>query len=96
MTEGLFWSTYDESLSFLKHHKLIKDDNTHRQNPYSEECKEYSKGTDYKEIYQKMVDSRDYDILLFDDSIFQMSFTNGESRMMYIQNPLYFITFESF
>lgn len=96
MTEGLFWSSYDEMLQLLRHKKLLKDDNTHRWQPYSDECKEYSKGTDYKEIYQKMVDLRDYDILLYDDSMLQMCLTNGESRLVYIQNPLYFITFETY
>lgn len=96
MTEGLFWDSFNESIIFLNQKKLLKEDNSHKWSPYSEDCKEYSKGTDYKEIYQKMVDNRDYDILLFDDSMLQMNFTNGESRLVYIQNPLYFITFETF
>lgn len=96
MTEGLFWDSFNESLIFLNQKHLLKEENAHKWNPYSDECKEYSKGTDYKEIYQKMVDNRDYDILLFDDSMLQMSFTNGESRLVYIQNPLYYITFESY
>ncbi len=96
MTEGVFWNSFNESLTFLNQKNLLKEDNIHKWNPYSEECKEYSKGTDYREIYQKMVDHRDYDILLFDDSMFQMSLTNGESRLVYIQNPLYFISFENY
>lgn len=96
MTEGLFWSCYDDVLIFLRRHNLIKEDNTHRGIPYSVECKEYSRGSDYKEIYQNMVDHRDYDILMFDDSMLQMSLTNGESRLLFIQNPQYFITFENY
>lgn len=96
MTEGLFWSSFKECLSFLNQKNLLKEENMHKWNPYSEECKEYSKGTDYIELYQKMVDHRDYDILLFDDSMLQMSLSNGESRFVYIQNPLFFITFENY
>lgn len=96
MTDGLFWSSYDETVSFLNQKNLLKEVNSHKWNPYSEECKEYSRGNDYIDIYQKMVDHRDYDILLFDDSMFQMSFTEGESRLLFIQNPLYFMTFEAF
>lgn len=96
MTEGLFWKSFDEALIFLNQKELLKEDNIHRWNPYSEECTEYSRGTDYKVIYQKMADNRDYDILLFDDSMLQMSLTNGESRLLYIQNPLCFISFEDY
>jgi len=96
MNEGVFWSSYTESVKFLKDLDILKENNTHKRVSYSPGCAEYSRGTDYKELYQNLVDNRDYDLLLKDDSMFQMSISGGESRMMFIQNPLYYISFDIF
>ena len=96
MTEGAFWVSYVKSVKLLKELSLLKENNSHKDIPYSVDCKEYSRGTNYKTIHQQLVDNRDYDILLFDDSMLQMSISGGESRLLFIQNPLFFITFEQF
>lgn len=96
MNEGTFWTLYTESVRFLKKLDLLKEENVHKRVPYSQGCAEYSRGKDYKSLYQNLVDNRDYDILLKDDSMLQMSFNSGESRLMFIQNPLMHISFESF
>ncbi len=96
MNEGIFWTSYTESVRFLKKLDLLKEENVHKRVPYSQGCAEYSRGKDYKSLYQNLVDNRDYDILLKDDSMLQMSLNNGESRLMFIQNPLMHISFETF
>lgn len=96
MTEGTFWSSYTCAVKLLKDLVFIKENNSHKRIPYSTSCTDFSRGGDYKDLYQNLVDNRDYDILLKDDSIMQMSFHNGESRLMFIQNPQEFITFEDF
>jgi len=96
MNEGAFWSSFTDTVRLLKKLSLLKEENVHKRIPYSQGCAEYSRGKDYKELYQNLVDNRDYDILLKDDSMLQMSINNGESRLMFIQNPLIHISFESF
>lgn len=96
MSEGSFWCSFDECVSLLRTLRLFKEDNRHQGWPYSDGCKEYSRSGEYKEIYQQMVDLRDYDLLLCDDSMFQLSISSGESRLLYIQNPLEHLTFENF
>lgn len=96
MTEGAFWSSYSESINLLKDLNLYKNDNSHKGRSYSFVCRDYSRDNDYKALYQQLVDNLDYDILLYDDSMIQMSYEKGEYRLMYIQNPLEFITFEAF
>ena len=96
MNDGTFWSSFTASVRFLKKLDLLKDNNAHKRIPYSEGCAEYSRGKNYQEVYQNLVDNRDYDILLKDDSMFQMNLSNGESRLVFIQNPLKYISFETF
>ena len=85
MNEGAFWSSYTEAIRLLKELKLLKEDNVHKRIPYSPGCSTYSRGKEYREIYQNLVDFRDYDLLLKDDSMFQMSYGSGEIRLLFIQ-----------
>lgn len=96
MTEGAFWSSFSQSICLLKKVNLYKQENSHKRIPYSSDCKSYSRGKDYKTLYQELVDHRDYDILLFDDSMLQMNYEDGEYRLVFIQNPLEYISFETF
>lgn len=96
MTVGAFWNSYDEAISLLKDLNLLKEDNRHKDGEYSKECKDYSRSTEYRELYQKLIDNRDFDIQLCDDSLLQLSISNGESRLLYIQNPLSYMSFEEF
>lgn len=96
MTEGAFWSSFSQSISLLKKLRIYKQENSHKRISYSEDCKVYSRGKDYRMLYQQLVDNQDYDILLYDDSMLQMSYENGEYRLLFIQNPLQYISFEEF
>lgn len=95
MTSGAFWSSYTDSIRLLKNLDLLKEENIHK-NSYSSTCSVYSRSKEYKEIYQNLVDYRDYDVLLKDDSMFQMNYQNGEYRLVFIQNPSKFMDFETF
>lgn len=96
MNAGTFWSSYTCSVKLLKDLDFLKENNSHKRVPYSPDCPDYSRGGDYKELYQNLVDNRDYDVLLGDDSIMQMRFSQGESRLLFIQNPQKFISFEEY
>ena len=95
MTEGAFATSYTESIRLLKDLNLLKEENVHNRS-YSDACPMYSRSKEYKVIYQNLVDYRDYDVLLKDDSMFQMSYQSGEYRLMFIQNPLEYMSFETF
>lgn len=96
MTEGTFWCSYDESVSLLKELGMLTEDNRHQGMSYSPECKDYSRSNDYSDIYQNLIDHRDFDIQLYDDSFLQMSLSDGESRYTFIQNPQEYLPFEKF
>lgn len=96
MSPGRFWSSVGECIQLLKDLEFYKDENLHQYSSYSPKALEYSKSDDYPYIYQSMADELDYDILLKDDSMLQFNLMDGKLRLLYIQNPVNFITVEDF
>lgn len=96
MNVAKFWISFDQSLILLKDLGMLREANSHKCFPYTSNCYDYSRSSDYKTIYQSLVDFRDYDIQLFDESLFQISFTNGDCRMLFIQNPNDYLSFSEF
>lgn len=96
MTIGSFWTSYNNSIRLLKESSLFKEDNRHQNYSYSDECKNYSRSDDYLTIYHSLVNNRDYDLQLRDESLLQFSYNDGECRMVFIQNPNLYIPFDVF
>lgn len=96
MKPSKFWNSYSSAIELLKVIDFYKDDCPHKTSGYSKGCPSYSRSGNYRQIYEGLVDNLDYDIVLYDDSLFQLSLENKESRMMFIQNPQLFVSFESF
>lgn len=96
MTIGSFWTSYNDSIQLLKQSRLFKEDNKHQNYSYSDDCKNYSRSDDYLTIYHSLVNNRDYDLQLRDESLLQFSYNGGEHRMVFIQNPIKYRSFEDF
>ena len=95
MNDNTFWSSYNDVVSLLKSIGFLKETVSHKYYGYSQKSIECSR-SDYKTRYQSLIDNIDYDILLYDDSILQMNIRNGECRLLYIQVPTYYVTFEEY
>lgn len=91
-----FINSCNEATSLLQDLNMLKEYYPHHKSGYSKQCASYSRDNNYREIYHNLVDHRDYDILLFDDSMIQMSMDDSGIRLMYIQNPVFFLPFEDF
>lgn len=96
MNPGKFWSSVNDCILLLKDLGFFKGEHLHQYSPYSTKSIVYSMSNDYPFIYQSMADELDYDILLKDDSMFQLNLIDGKLRLLYIQNPINFITAEDF
>lgn len=96
MTPGKFWDSFQQAAAFLRDVKLWKGSNPHKNCPYSTDCKDYSRSEDYQRIYNSLGDLCDYDIILKDNSYFQMCFEGGESRLVFIQCPTEYVSFKEF
>ena len=97
MNEAVFRISVQEAVDLLrliglfKTHRLVKDIGS-----YKEETIEVSKTDDYLKIYDVIVNNKDYDIQLFDDSIFQLSNKDGKCRYAFMQCTREYITREEF
>ncbi len=97
MNEAVFRISVQEAVDLLrliglfKTHRLFKDIGS-----YKEETIEVSKTDDYLKIYDVIVNNKDYDIQLFDDSIFQLSNKDGKCRYAFMQCTREYITREEF
>lgn len=97
MNEAVFRISVQDAVDLLrliglfKTHRLFKDIGS-----YKEETIEVSKTDDYLKIYDVIVNNKDYDIQLFDDSIFQLSNKDGKCRYAFMQCTREYITREEF
>lgn len=97
MNEAVFKISVKETVDFLKSISLFKDYRLLKDiGLYKEETIEVSKTNDYLKIYDVIVNNNDYDILLFDDSIFQLSNKGGKCRYAFMQCTHKPLTFEEF
>lgn len=92
MSEGQFWDSFSKAVNILKQLDLLKSVETHRKRSYSQEGLTDSRSGNYHVIYRSMVDHQDYDILLFDDSLLQLT----PGRMLFVQNPQKVISYEEY
>ncbi len=77
----------DESVSLLRDIKLFKGKGVKPTGTHSEESKKIAKTNRHIDIYSTAIENKDYEILLFDDSIFQFSINKTSLRYNFLQNP---------
>lgn len=97
MKEAVFNISVEESIELLKSINLFKSSRISKDiGLYSEESIEVSRSNDYLKIYEAIINNRDYDIQLIDDSIFQLSNKGGKCRYAFMQCTHETLTFEEF
>lgn len=97
MNKGAFWASVEKGVQLLNDLGLDKDVNYHKNFDYTPDCKVYSRSGDYDFIYNSLIDNCDYDVVLFDGSILQFDYKSAtDIRMVYLQYPREFETFEAF
>lgn len=97
MTNGVFWSSIQETISVLKKVGLFQSANLHQYIPYSTVVINHPQVEIHKDIYDAVYEVQDYDILLDDYSVLQLNIdASGNTRMLYVQNPLQNLSIHSY
>lgn len=81
---------------FLKAIKMYKDCIYKAEDHYSKELKQVARDNDYKKIFDLIMTSYSYDVILEDDSIFQIHKSGDDYRYMFMQSYRHKCTFEEF
>lgn len=92
MTQGAFITSINEAVSLLKELALFKERGPKTIGDHSEEFKKVSRTNKHTSLYNAAISNFDYEILLYDDSIFQFSLNNDVLRYAFIQNPSIFVS----
>jgi hypothetical protein len=79
-----------DTLKLLKGFGIYKGKGDKAIGDHSEEFKKASRGNRHTDIYQIAIKNNDYEVLLYDDSIFQFGIKNNIIRYAFIQNPQHF------
>jgi hypothetical protein len=87
INEATFQISIDESIGFLKELYFYKGRGPKQDGNHSAESKKVGKSNRHIDIYEVVIENKDYEILLFDDSAFQFSFSKEILRYSFIQNP---------
>ena len=91
ISQGAWAISMSESLSFLKARKLFKGEGNFFKKNHSTDFIRISKENKHSEIYTAAIQNLDYEILLFDDSIFQFAMGERFLRYCFIQNPYKYV-----
>lgn len=87
MNEGKFKISIADSIKFLKDTHLFKGNGIGKSGDYSAGMFEIGRTKRHVDIYDYAITNLDYEILLFDDSIFQFAKRENYLRYAFIQNP---------
>lgn len=97
MNDTKFKIGLKEVVAILKElHLLVESCLLSEYGNYSDETIASFSTGDLRIIYNTIVEHRDYEIQLFDQSLIQFDCIDGENRYAFIQNPQEFCTFEDF
>jgi hypothetical protein len=97
MNEASFNICLKESKKFLKKIEFYKGGRDFDIGIYSEETLQVGNSGDYKLIYDTAINNFDYELLLMDDSIFQIQrLDNQKYRYAFIQSTNEYISFDAF
>lgn len=88
MTDKSFDIRIDvDVIKFLKEIGLFKNSIYDPNDHYADIVKSVSRKRNYEEIFQSVINTYSYDILLSDDSVFQFHKEKNNYRYCFIQNP---------
>lgn len=97
MTKGAFWKSAHDSVGLLKKLNLLREDNLHQNYGYIQKNYNHPAVQIHADIYRPIIEYQDYDILMYDYSVIQLSIDdNNLPRMVYVQNPLHYVGFEEY
>lgn len=96
MNEVSFNILINDAVKFLKKLKIYKTRREFDIGKYSKASLDVSNSGDYKLIYDTAIDNMDYEILLEDDSIFQLRKEGDKYRYVFIQSKTAYISFKDF
>lgn len=96
ISRGKLSASISESREFLSSFQLFKSSGPKGNGIYSEEFINASRSNKQYEIHRIAIENFDYDILLFDDSIFQYCLVDTKLRYAFIQNPTVFYSKEEY
>ncbi len=89
ISKGSFSISIDDSIAFLKTLGLFKGKGVKNTGEYSSEFLKVCRTNKHTHIYKTAIGNLDYEILLADDSIFQIAQKENYLRYCFIQNPNY-------
>lgn len=81
---------------FLKAIKMFKECIYKAEDHYSKELKQVARDNDYKKIFDLILTTYSYDLILEDDSIFQIHKSGDDYRYLFMQSYRQKCTFEEF
>lgn len=87
ISEGSFKSSFNKSLLLLKKMELFKSKGVKNMGEYSSEYLKICRTNKHTSIHKTALDNLDYEVILKDDSIFQISKDSDSLRFCFIQNP---------
>ncbi|WKN31363.1 DUF2290 domain-containing protein [Porifericola rhodea] len=105
MNLAKFVGSLKEAQKLLKDYELLISvgEKVIHKDDVSQEFKKASQSKDYFNLYRVATQNFDYDILMYDESIFQFSYSNldtsagiPEVRYMFLQNPQLFLTYNQY
>ena len=91
MNNGQFYTSINDTVAFLKKHKLVRDCNLYHIKGASRRVNWADKTKTYIDLYKEIVQNCDYDIFLFDESVIQFNFSQINRKPViqyaYVQFP---------
>lgn len=96
MNEGAFLISIKDAAKVLKKMNFLKGQNLNNIGIYSKASLSVAHDNDLNLIYQTAIDNYDYELLLDDDSIFQLSKKDEKYRYAFIQSQSVYFSFMDF
>lgn len=89
ISEPKFSISFDSAVALLNKLKIFKGRGPKNTGDYSSDFLKTCRSNKHSLIYKTAIDNLDYEIILIDDSLLQLSRTSNILRYCFIQNPNY-------
>lgn len=96
ISPGVYRSSMDESIVFLNKAGLLKSTGLKTPGSVSSEFLKECKSNNHVRIHGTAIQHLDYDLLLFDDSIYQFSISTDNIRYYFVSNPFFYRSKEEY